>query len=166
MQNMLSAFGGLEVDWKHGRVRARHGAWDLVTLTREFWLDVEWWSDHFEYRNCVPLEAPTWCEAMITGTDASDWGVGTVVWLDGHKEESNMRFCRAERRRPINFRELLGIVRIIELYGHRLTGCKVMIETDNMAARGAAEKLSSVAASMQEMLRRLYAAAERWGIVR
>ena len=40
-----------------------------------------------------------------------------------------------------------------------------MIETDNMAARGAAEKLSSVAASMQEMLRRLYAAAERWGII-
>ena len=32
MQNMLSAFSGLEVDWKHGRVRARYGAWDLVTL--------------------------------------------------------------------------------------------------------------------------------------
>ena len=53
MQNMLSAFGGLEVDWKHGRVRARQGDWDLVTLSREFWLDLEWWSDHLEKRNCV-----------------------------------------------------------------------------------------------------------------
>ena len=165
MQNMLSAFSGLEVDWKHGRVRARHGDWELVTLSREFWLDLEWWSDHLEVRNCVPLDTPSWSEAMITGTDASDWGVGTVVWLDGHKEECNMSFCNAEKRRPINFRELLGIVRIFELYGHRLAGCKVMVETDNTTAKGAAEKLASVAASMQEMLRRLYAVAERWGII-
>lgn len=165
MQNMLSAFGGLDIDWQHGRVRMKGGHWDLVTLSREFWLDLEWWSDHLEMRNCVSLEMPSFCEAMITGTDASDWGVGTVAWLDGHKEECNLEFTRAERRRPINFRELLGIVRVTELHGHRLRGCKVMIETDNMAARGAAEKLASVAASMQEMLRRLYSVAERWGII-
>ena len=164
MQNMLSSFGGLEVDWKHGRVRPKRGAWDLVRLARQFWIDLEWWSDHLESRNCISLEKTELCEAMITGTDASDWGVGTVVWLDGHKEECNMAFTMAEKRRPINFRELLGIVRIVELYGHRLRGCKVLIETDNMAARGAAEKLSSVAASMQEMIRRLYAAAEYWDI--
>ena len=144
MQNMLSSFGGLEVDWKHGRVRPKRGAWDLVRLARQFWIDLEWWSDHLESRNCISLEKTELCEAMITGTDASDWGVGTVVWLDGHKEECNMAFTMAEKRRPINFRELLGIVRIVELYGHRLRGCKVLIETDNMAARGAAEKLSSV----------------------
>ena len=164
MQNMLSVFGGLEVDWRHGQVRARHGEWQRVEVTREFWLDLEWWRDHLENRNCISLEEAVRCEAMITGTDASDWGVGTVVWIDGHKEECNLAFTRAEKRRPINFRELLGIVRIVELYGHRLKGCRVMIETDNMAAKGAAEKLASVAASMQEMLRRLYEAAEKYSI--
>ena len=164
MQNMLSAFKGFEVDWKHGMVRARQGKWELLPIPAEFWIDLEWWSDHLENRNCVSLEVPSYCEAMITGTDASDWGVGTVVWLDGHKEETNLEFVQAEKRRPINFRELLGIVRIVELYGHRLRGCKVMIETDNMAAKGAAEKLASTASSMQEMLRRLYAEAERWDI--
>ena len=165
MQNMLSSFGGLEVDWKHGRVRPLRGEWGLVKLRDEFWLDLNWWRDHLHNRNCVPIETPSRCDAMITGTDASDWGVGTVVWLDGHKEECNLEFTFAEKRRPINFRELLGIVRIVELYGHRMRGCKVLIETDNMAARGAAEKLSSTAASMQEMIRRLYSEAERYGII-
>ena len=161
MQGMLSTFGGLEVDWQHGRVRARHGQWDLVELAEGFWLDVEWWSDHLASRNCVPIDAPRRCEAMVAGTDASDWGAGTVAWIDGHKEECNLRFTRAEKRRPINFRELLGIVRITELYGHRLHGFRVMIETDSMAAKGAAEKMASTAACMQEQLRRLYELAER-----
>ena len=165
MQSMLSSFSGLEVDWKHGLVRASKGHWDRVSLSREFWLDLEWWRDHLELRNCVPLDEPQMCEAMVAGTDASDWGVGTIIWVDGHKEECNMEFTRAERRRPINFRELLGIVRIVELHGERLRGVKVMIETDNMAAKGAAEKLASTAASMQELLRRLYSCAERYGIM-
>ena len=164
MQNMLSSFGGLEVDWKHGRVRAKEGPWDLVCLTTGFWLDLEWWHDHLELRNCMPLVEQERCEAMLAGTDASDWGAGTVVWLDGHKEECNLAFTHAEKRRPINFRELLGIVRVLELYGERLSGCKIMIETDNMAAKGAAIKLASTAASMQEMLRRLYAVAEWYDI--
>ena len=161
MQNMLSAFGGLEIDWKHGRVRAKYGAWDRVHLSDEFWIDLEWWSDHLESRNCIRIDECKPCEALIAGTDASDWGAGTVVWIDGHKEECNLEFTHAERRRPINFRELLGIVRVVRLYGHRLIGCKVMIETDNMAAKGAAEKLASTAASMQEMLRRLFELAEQ-----
>ena len=165
MQNMLSSFKGLEVDWKHGRVRPRRGEWQLISLAAEFWIDLNWWSDHLNSRNCKMIIAEhQLCDAMITGTDASDWGVGTVVWLDGHKEECNMEFTFAERRRPINFRELLGIVRIVELYGHRMRGCKVLIETDNMAARGAAENLSSTASSMQEMIRRLYEWAECYGI--
>ena len=164
MQSMLSTFSGLEVDWKHGRVRAKRGSWDRVSLSHEFWIDLEWWSDHLEVRNCVPIDETSHCEAMVAGTDASDWGAGTVIWIDGHKEECNLRFTHAEKRRPINFRELLGIVRVVEIFGHRLRGCKIMIETDNTAAKGAAEKLASTAASMQEMLRRLYAEAERHGI--
>ena len=160
MQSMLSTFGGLEIDWKHGRVRPKSGHWGLVELSDEFWLDLEWWSDHLELRNCVPIDGSKPCEAMVAGTDASDWGAGTVAWIDGHKEECNLQFSQAERRRPINFRELLGIVRVLEIFGHRLQGCKIMIETDNMAAKGAAEKLASTAYSMQEMIRRLYECAE------
>ena len=76
-----------------------------------------------------------------------------------------MQFTSAEKRRPINFRELLGIVRVLDLHGHRLAGCKVMIETDSMAAKGAAEKLASTAESMQELIRRLYEIAERHEII-
>ena len=165
MQNMLSVFEGLEIDWKHGRVRPKRGVWDLVALKEDFWIDLEWWSDHLESRNCVQMNEPQFCEAVVSGTDASDWGAGSVIWLDGHKEECNLAFTAAERRRPINFRELLGIVRVLEIYGKRLSGFKVMIETDNMAAKGAATKLASTASSMQEMLRRLYEVAGEYGIV-
>ena len=165
MQNMMSVFGGLEIDWKHGRVRPKSGHWDLVVLREEFWIDLEWWSDHLEVRNCIPMDEPQFCEAVVSGTDASDWGAGTVIWMDGHKEECNLAFTQAEKRRPINFRELLGIVRVLEMYGSRLRGFKVMIETDNMAAKGAADKLASTAASMQEMLRRLYELAGEFGII-
>ena len=83
MQSMLSTFSGLEIDWKHGRVRPKSGHWGLVELSDEFWLDLEWWSDHLELRNCVPIDGSKPCEAMVAGTDASDWGAGTVAWIDG-----------------------------------------------------------------------------------
>ena len=44
------------------------------------------------------------------------------------------------QRRPINWRELLGVLRIIDFYGSRLRGRTVLLETDNMAAKGAAKK--------------------------
>ena len=63
MQSMLSTFSGMEVDWKHGRVRTHRGSWDLVSLSPEFWIDLEWWSDHLEVRNCVQLqELVTYCQ--------------------------------------------------------------------------------------------------------
>ena len=47
-------------------------------------------------------------EAAITGTDASDFACGELAWIDGAREEMRVLFSRAEKRRPINFRELLG----------------------------------------------------------
>ena len=75
-----------------------------------------------------------------------------------------LEFTSAEQRRPINWRELLGILRVVEFFGERLRGRLVLIETDNMAAKCAASKLASSAPDMQELLRRLLEAAERWGI--
>ena len=135
-----------------------------MRLRRAFWLDLEWWSDHLEDRNCVPLSPPVRAEAYITGTDASDWGTGQVVWLDGQREETCLRFGRAEKRRPINWRELLGIYLVALHHGDRLRKSTVLVETDNMAAKGAADKLASTAASMQEVLRRLCEVCERHDI--
>jgi hypothetical protein len=140
MQGMLSSFRGLEVDWRRGSVRARATGWRRMRVGGAFWRDLEWLSAHLEQRNCVPLEEPAHGTAAITGTDASGWGTGQLVWLDGGREETQLRFTEAEQRRPINWRELLGIVRVLSVWGARLQGRLVLIESDNMAAVGAAGK--------------------------
>jgi len=162
MQGMLSQFKGLEVDWKRGFVKpSQSGSWGAVELSDAFWRDLEWWHDSMEFRNCTSLVGPELGEAAITGTDASGWGSGQVAWIDGGKEESRLRFGRAETRRPINWRELSGIVRIVELYGEQLAGRCLLIETDNMSAKGAASGMKSKVADMQELVRRLLELSER-----
>ena len=47
--------------------------------------------------------------------------------------------------------------------GERLRGRTVLVETDNMAAYGAARKLSSKSEDMQELVRRLLEAGEKYG---
>ena len=103
-------------------------------------------------------------EAVITGTDASDWGTGQLAWLDGQRAEAQLIFSRAEKRRSINWRELLGIVRIVQSFGPELKGRCLLVETDNMSAKGAAEKGVSAAATSQELLRRLFEVCEECGI--
>merc|ERR1712185_114510 len=129
-----------------------------------FWRDLEWWSDHLERRNCVSTEAAVMGEAAITGTDASGWGTGQLAWLDGGREEVQLRFTEAEQRRPINWRELLGVLRVIETWGERLAGRVVLIEADNTAAVGAAAKMASSAEDMQELVRRLLETCEEHSI--
>ena len=99
----------------------------------------------------------------MAGTDASDWGTGQIIWKDGGREEHQLVFTSAERRRPINWRELLGIVRVCRLGGERLRGCTVLVEADNMAAVGASSKLSSKSEDMQELVRRLLRLSLRHG---
>ena len=115
---------------------------------------------HLQERYSVPWSTDELAVAAITGTDASGWGTGQLAWVDGQRLESQLEFTHAERRRPINWRELLGIVRIVEQFGSLLRGRAVLIETDNMAAKGSAAKRSSKAEDMQELVRRLVAACE------
>ena len=165
MQAMLSSFAGLEVDWRRGCVRRTGGgAWQEQSVGGGFWRDLEWWSDHLERRNCVSLDPPERGEAAITGTDASGWGTGQLAWLDGGREEVQLEFTEAERRRPINWRELLGVLRVVETWGHRLRRRVVLIEADNTAAVGAAAKGASSAEDMQELVRRLVEACEEHDI--
>ena len=100
---------------------------------------------------------------MLAGTDASGWGTGQVLWMDGSREEHVLRFTAAEKRRPINWRELLGILRVAEVAGERLRGRTLLVETDNMAAKGASVKMASKAADMQELIRRLFRLSEVHG---
>ena len=165
MQAMLSSFGGLIVDWRRGEVRpTAGGGWRRQRVGAGFWRDLEWWSDHLERRNCVSTVPSVLGEAAITGTDASDWGTGQLAWLDGAREETRLEFTAAERRRPINWRELLGVLRVVEAWGERLAGCVVLIEGDNTAAVGAATKGASSSEDMQELVRRLLELAEEHGI--
>ena len=162
MQAMLAQFKGLEVDWRQGRVSlVGQAKWTLVQLDQGFWRDLEWWDMHFERRNCVSLFDDERASAAITGTDASDWGSGQAAFLDGSVEEARLEFTSAEKRRPINWRELSGIVRILEWFGPRMRGRSVLIETDNMAAKGAASKMASTSRDMSELIRRLLELAAR-----
>ena len=164
MQGMLSQFKGLIVDWRRGSVSFSGGPAQRLTLSDGFFRDLAWWRDHLAYRSLASFSgAPRRAEAVITGTDASGWGTGQVIWLDGAREESHLRFTAAEKRRPINWRELLGVLRVCELGGERLRGKVVLIETDNMAAKDSARRMSSKAEDMQELTRRLYAEAEAHG---
>ena len=167
MQGMTSSFKGLEVDWRRSQVRVSRGrgdGWRRMRVGGAFWRDLEWLSEHLERRNCVSIETEELGEAAITGTDASGWGTGQLVWIDGGREETSLRFTEAERRRPINWRELLGIVRILEVWGPRLAGRCVLIESDSMAALGAAGKMASSSEDMQELIRRLLELSERYSI--
>ena len=162
MQAMLSSFAGYTVDWIRGAVsfhggERRHG----IELSDGFWEDLRWWKVHLQERYSVPWSTDELAVAAITGTDASGWGTGQLAWVDGQRVETQLEFTHAERRRPINWRELLGIVRIVEQFGSLLRGRVVLIETDNMAAKGAASKRSSKAEDMQELVRRLVDACEK-----
>ena len=164
MQSMLQQFKGLEIDWMRGTVRVAKCAWRRVHLSDGFWRDLHWWRTALAATNCVSAFPERGGECRVAGTDASDFGCGELVWIDGQREETQLVFTSAERRRPINFRELRGCLRVLELWGERLSGCTVVLEVDNTSARSAAAHLYSKAEDMQELVRRLLSRCARWGI--
>ena len=162
MQGMLSSFKGLSVDWSRGKVTPDGKSWRRMHVEDGFWRDLGWWQRHLPTRSLASFtSAPRLGEAVLTGTDASGWGTGQVAWLHGAREEVVLRFTWAEKRRPINWRELLGILRVGEQFGPRLRGKTVLVETDNMAAMFAVKKMASKAADMQELVRRLLKLSEK-----
>jgi hypothetical protein len=165
LDRLYSSFRGVVVDWKGGWVKLGDGR-QPMTLTADFFLDLEWWRQNLEARNAVNLLG--WdsgaYDCRIAGTDASNWGSGALVWLSGEREEIQHHFTDWERAQPINFRELAGAVRILEEWGPRLAGKRVFIETDNMAAMHCIRKRRARTRTMAEQLRRLYSIAARYDI--
>jgi len=156
MQAMLSQFRGLEVDWARGLVRHVSSAWTRVQVAEGFWRDLHWWRSALQRQNCLPFARPVVGEIAIVGTDASDYACGELIWLDGGREETVLVFTSAERRRPINFRELRGTLRALELWGARLRGRLVLVETDNTVGHESLRQLRSRAEDMQELVRRIH----------
>ena len=127
-------------------------------MTAEFFHEIRWWRENIEKRCAVPIMRPEQlADAVITGTDASDLGCGAVAWLAGSREEVQHMFNAYEKGQPINFRELVGATRIIEHWGPRLGGRRVIVETDNMATKWCISRRRARTELMAEQLRRLYA---------
>lgn len=165
MQAMLRQFRGLEVDWQRGTVRRVRCSWGRMELSQGFWRDLHWWRSALGGRaNCVPLTAETVGELALVGSDASDFACGELVWIDGQREETRLVFTHAERRRPINFRELRGCLRALEIFGSRLRGRTMLVELDNTCAYEVARRYYSKAEDLQELVRRLLDRAGRYGI--
>ena len=166
MQGMLAAFKGLVVDWQRGTVAVAGRSRLPLELQPSFWRDLSWWRRHLGSHSFTTFESvvkrPVG-ELAITGTDASDWGTGQVLWSNGAREEYRLIFTAAEKRRSINWRELLGIYRVAKLGGERLRGKLVLVEGDNMAAVGAARKFASKSEDMQELVRRMLRLSRRHG---
>ena len=156
MQAMLRQFKGLEVDWARGLVRHLASQWSLVRIHDGFWRDLHWWRSALQRRNCMPLVKPVIGEVAVIGTDASDLACGELLWLDGAREETTLTFTEAERRRPINFRELRGTLRAFEMWGPRLRGRLALVETDNTFGHEATSKMRCKAEDMQELVRRIH----------
>ena len=106
------------MDWRRGAVSFQGGTSQRVALGEGFWDDLlSWWAVHLRERYSIPWVPTQPDDAVLLGTDASDWGTGQLAWLDGTREEVQLELTRAEHRRPINWRELLGIVRCVEEFG-------------------------------------------------
>ena len=164
MMSMLSSFQGMVVDWKRGRVSVSGGAWRDATVPAGFWEDLEWWEDHIDTRHYTPIDEVERRPAVVAGTDASGWGQGGLIWLDGQREEIQLKFTDAERAHSINWRELLGIVRVVQAWGPRLRGMKILVETDNMTAYEVSRRRRARVAAMQELVRRLVDSCEEHDI--
>ena len=162
MQAMLRQFKGLEVDWSRGLVRHVNSAWSRVRLDDGFWRDVHWLRSALSRRNCIPFDEPQVGELAIIGTDASDYACGELAWLDGGREETTLVFTSAERRRPINFRELRGTLRACEVFGWRAAGRLLLVETDNTFGHEAASKMRCKTEDSQELVRRIHELALKY----
>ena len=136
-----------------------------MLLPGGFFRDLAWWKENLERRNAVPLLIDTQRgPPVIFGTDASDLASGGVSWISGMRETVKHFWTPYEKSLPINFRELAGSIALIEQWGPRIVGRRVLIETDNMAAMHCIRRRRARTEVMAEQLRRLYMLAARWDL--
>eukprot|EP00966_Prymnesium_polylepis_P290673 6713309-Prymnesium_polylepis.1 len=52
---------------------------------------------HLEQRSLTPFGTEPLGEGVLSGTDASGWGTGQILWLDGGREEHRLRLAGSRR---------------------------------------------------------------------
>ena len=161
MQSMLSSFAGHTVDWVRGMVTLPGGGRQSgIELSDGFWEDLRWWRTHLQRAYSVPWSTDEMAVAAITGTDASGWGTGQLAWVDGQRLESQRGVHTCGEAPTDQLEGAAGHREDTRAVRELAEGRTVLIETDNMAAKGASAKRSSKAEDMQELVRRLVAACE------
>jgi hypothetical protein len=97
-------------------------------------------------------------DANITldgGSDASDWGCGGEVDIDGDTEEHRVPFVEHEQQQDINWRELAGVVVLCERLGERLRNKRLHLRVDNAVTLFFIKRGTGKHKKMMELLRRL-----------
>ena len=164
MARMWDRFRGVLIDWGRGAVRVANGVRDLK-LDCEFWLDLEWWIKCLQSPMSVLLRGDDACVWEVRcGTDGSDWGSGQFIVLDGEEERMQCEWTPTERRKPINWRELNGVLRMLRKWGPRLRGAKLWMAVDNMTTFELLRRFRVSAPEMAELLRRIHLLCVRYEI--
>lgn len=156
MSRMWDRFRGVLIDWGRGSVKIANGVRDLQ-LDSEFWLDLEWWIGCLSKPAHMLLRADDDCVWEVrSGTDGSDWGSGQFVIMDGEEERMQCEWTPAEKSKPINWRELNGVLRMLKKWGARLKGAKLWMAVDNMTTFELLKRFRVSAPEMAELLRRIH----------
>lgn len=129
-------------------------------LTAVFASDLQWWVDRLSEENyCEKLWdtrpiATLFCDASQLGGGAfclDDWLY--TSWSADHPDVANSH---------INMKELAIVVYAIQRWIHRLRGHRIIVYTDNMAARSILNKCTSPCPQAVFLLRQLTALAMRF----
>jgi ribonuclease HI len=141
-------------------VLATKAAWGAqVRLTRQATRDLEWW---LELPN-RSVQRPIW-RTPATATlhcDASDFGWGAVL---NQTDLARGFWSPEQRRRHIQYKELVAVRLAIETWLRRLRGRTVRLWEDNQAVMHIINGRSSRAPALMAEVRRLYSLLDSHGI--
>ena len=120
MARMWDRFRGLIVDWSKGAIRLAAGVRNVPT-DEEMWWDAEWWVRNLSSIAGKSLVSDLEHRWMVRGgMDGSDGGSGQFVVIHSEREEIQYLWTKGELRKPINWRELNGVLRLIRNWGPRI----------------------------------------------
>ncbi len=132
-------------------IRPLRNAKDKVRLSESFRQDIIWWKENLGLCNGRALTF-SFAQTVEVCTDACDNGGGMVKSDDWAylKWQSDVPSLRREH---INVKETMTIIYAVYRWVHQWSGCRVVVYTDNVAARAAINKGVSRNESIMQHLR-------------
>ena len=140
------------IDWTSGEVLRCWGS-EPVPLSATLWADLDWWLLNARYANHTPMKlGDKYVDLFLDGgTDASDWGCGGEIDIDGDTEEFRVEWTSYEaEKHEINWRELAGMLILFERMGERMRNKRVRLRVDNSSAMYAIRRGSSKKQGMHD----------------